>query len=44
MYRNIGFVGFGLSASTVYGGAFNNVPERVGSAPATDLSIVIDLA
>lgn len=24
-----------------YGGAFSNVPDRVGSAPATDLSVVI---
>ena len=38
----IGFGGpFGLSGvSAPYGGAFSNIPDRVGSAPATDLSIV----
>ena len=35
-----GYVGFGMPSSNVYGGAFNSVPDRVGSAPATDLSIV----
>ena len=35
-----GYVGFGMPSSNVYGGAFNNVPDRVSSAPATDLNIV----
>lgn len=29
---------FGIGAS--YGGAFSNIPERVGSAPATDFTVV----
>ena len=29
---------FGMNAS--YGGAFSNIPERVGSAPATDFAAV----
>ena len=32
---------FGLSGSMPYGGAFaNSIPARVGSAPATDFSVV----
>lgn len=32
--------GFGIGQNSLYGGAFSNVPERVGSAPATDFSVV----
>lgn len=40
-FGKIGFSGgFGLGANAPYGGAFNNVPDRVGSAPATDLNVV----
>ena len=35
-----GAEGFGIGPSGPFGGAFNNVPERVGSAPATDISAV----
>jgi hypothetical protein len=33
--------GFGIGQNALYGGAFNTIPERVGSAPATDISVVI---
>ena len=33
--------GYGIGGSTApYGGAFNNIPDRVGSAPATDFALV----
>jgi hypothetical protein len=40
-YKPLGFVGFGITSSNVYGGAFNSVPppDRVGSAPP-DYSLV----
>ena len=43
--RSVGKSGFGggfpLHSASPYMGAFNNVPDRVGSAPAVDLSVVI---
>ena len=43
-FGKIGFGGgFGIGVNAPYGGAFNNVPDRVGSAPVTDLSVVISL-
>ena len=43
-FGKIGFgSGFGLGVGAPYGGAFNTVPDRVGSAPATDLSVVLYL-
>ena len=37
----VGFSGgFGLPSSSNYMGAFNSVPDRVGSAPAVDLGVV----
>jgi hypothetical protein len=40
-YGKLGFGGgFGLGSNAPYGGAFNSIPDRVGSAPATDLSVV----
>ena len=32
---------FGLASNAPYMGAFSNIPDRVGSAPAVDLSVVI---
>ena len=32
--------GFGIGSNAPYGGAFSNIPDRVGSAPAIDLSVV----
>ena len=32
---------FGIGSNTPYGGAFNAVPDRVGSAPNLELNVVI---
>jgi hypothetical protein len=40
-FGKLGFTGgFGLGSGTPYGGTFSNAPDRVGSAPATDLTVV----
>jgi len=38
-FGKLGFAS-GFGANAPYGGAFNAIPDRVGSAPATDLGVV----
>lgn len=33
---------FVMGSASAFGGPFNNVPDRVGSAPATDIGTVIN--